>query len=115
YWRRAGQRHGFAGRAERERWTQDGVPRADLPGHQNHQQRVGAARAAHDMPGAAEIRQGLLQHGNFRTIDEEAMARHTRDRLIDRSAEPPALRGEVIERNGFWTRVMVHVALLVSE
>ena len=90
--RRAGQRHGFAGRAERERRTQDGVPRADFPGHQHHQKRVGAAGAAHDMPGAAEIRQGLLQHGNFRTVDEEAMARHTRDRLINRCAEPPALR-----------------------
>ncbi len=84
--RRAGQRHGFAGRAEGERWTQNGVPRADFPGHQNHQKRVGAAGAAHDMPGAAEIRQGLLQHGNFRTVDEEAVARHTRDRLINRCA-----------------------------
>src|SRR5207247_9391552 len=36
-------------------------------------------------------------------------------RLINRSAEPPALRGEVIEGNGFWTHVLVHVALLGSE
>jgi hypothetical protein len=67
------------------------------------------------MPGAAEIRQGLLQYGNFRTVDEEAMARHARDRLIDRCAEPPALRAEVIEGNGFWTHVLVHVSLAGSE
>jgi hypothetical protein len=64
------------------------------------------------MPGAGEIRQRLFQHGHFRTIDEEAVARHTRDRLIDRCAEPPALRAEVIEGNGFWTHVLVHGALL---
>ena len=114
YWRRAGQRHGFAGRAERERRTQDGVPRADFPGHQHHQKRVGAARAAHDMLGAAEIRQGLLQHGHFRTVDEEAMAGHARDCLVNRCAEPATLRAEVIEGNGFWTHVLVHGALLGS-
>ena len=53
--RRAGQRHRFAGRAERERRTQHRIARADLLGHQHHQQRIGAAGAAHDMLGAAEM------------------------------------------------------------
>jgi hypothetical protein len=39
------------------------------------------------------------------------MVQHTGDGLIDGFAEPPALRGDVDEGNGFWTHVLVHGAL----
>ena len=55
--RGARQRHNFAGRAERERRADDRIAAADALGHQHHQQRIGAAGAGHDMPGAAECRE----------------------------------------------------------
>ncbi len=63
------------------------------------------------MFGAAESSKRGLELGDFRTVDELAMAHHARDRLVDGLAEPPALRGEVDERNGLRTRELVHDAL----
>ena len=54
---RAGQRHRLAGRTKRKGRTEHRIAAADALGHQHHQQRVGAARAAHHMFGAAEARQ----------------------------------------------------------
>ena len=109
--RRAGQRHGLAGRAERERRTEHRIAAADALGHQHHQQRIGAAGAGHDMLGAAEGRERGLELRHFRAVDELAMREHARDRLIDRFAEPAALRGDVDEGNGFGTQMLVHGAL----
>ena len=113
--RRADQRHRLAGRAEREGRAEHRVARADFLRHQHHQQRIGAAGAAHDMLGAAEMPQAPPPARDFRPVDELAMVEHAGDGLIDRFAEPPALRGDVDEGNGFWTHVLVHGALLGSE
>ena len=63
------------------------------------------------MPGAAVVGERGLQRGHFRTVDELAMREHAGNRLIDRCAEPAALRDDVDERYGFWTQVLVHGAL----
>src|SRR5437879_7299713 len=59
----------------------------------------------------AESREISLKLCHFRTVDELAMGEHPTDRLIDGFAEPSTLRGEVDERYGFWTQVLVHGAL----
>ena len=100
--RRTGQRHRLAGRAERKGRTEHRIARADIPGHQHHQQRVGAAGAAHDMPGAGEFGEQLFELRHFRSVDELAMGQHAPDRFIDRCAEPAALCADVDERN--WVR-----------
>ncbi len=63
------------------------------------------------MLGAAEGRQRGLELRHFRTVDELAMREHAGNRLIDGTAEPAALRGDVDEGNGIWTQVLVHGAL----
>ena len=63
------------------------------------------------MPGSAEVGECGLELGHFRTVDELAMREHAGNRLIDRAAEPAALRGDVDEGYGFWTQMLVHGAL----
>ena len=72
---------------------------------------VGPARAAHHVFGTAEFGEFGLELGHFRAVDELAVVEHAGNRLIDGSAEPAALRGEVDEGQGFWTKVLVHGAL----
>ena len=43
-----------------------------------------------------------LERRHFRAVDELAMGEHAGNGLIDRLAEPPALRGDIDEGNGFW-------------
>ena len=109
--RRADQGDGLAGRAEGEGRTQHGVAAADTLGHQHHDQRIGAARAGHDMLGAAVSGKRGLERGHFRAIDELAVRQHARDRLLHRRAEPAALGGDVDERNVFGAQLLVHGAL----
>ncbi len=98
YRRRTGQRYRLPGCTKCKGRTEHGVAAADALGHQHHQQRVGAACASHHMIGPAESRELRLKLRHFRTVDKLAMGEHTRDRLIDGFAEPPALRGDVDER-----------------
>jgi hypothetical protein len=60
---------------------------------------------------AAERREFGFELRYFRAIDELAMREHTPDRIIDRFAEPPALRADIDERHGVWTKMLVHGAL----
>ena len=48
---------------------------------------------------------------HFGTVDELAMPEHTGNRLVDGFAEPSTLGGQIDERNGFETQVLVHGAL----
>src|ERR1700686_4877090 len=59
----------------------------------------------------AEGRKRGLELPHFRSVDELAMGEHAGNRLIDGTAEPTALRGDVDEGNGIWTEVLVHGAL----
>src|SRR5439155_11191733 len=52
---------------------------------------------------------------DFRPVDELAMVEYASNGLIDGIAEPPALRSDIDEGNGFRTHVLVHGALLGSE
>jgi hypothetical protein len=60
---------------------------------------------------AAKRRKLGLKLRHFRTVDELAMREHPSDRIIDRFAEPPALRADIDERHGIWTKMLVHGAL----
>src|SRR5258707_167019 len=68
-------------------------------------------RARNDMPAAAESGELGLELRHFRTVDELAMGKHARDRLVDGFAEPTTLRGDVDQRQGLWTQLLVHGAL----
>ena len=108
---RAGQCHRLPGRTERKGRAEHRIARADAFRHQHHQQRVGAAGAAHDMPGAAEIRESGLELGHFRAVDELAMSKHPSDGLVDGFAEPAALGADIDEGHGFERHMLVHGAL----
>ena len=73
--RRANERHHFGGGAKRECRTDHRIARPDLPRHQHQQQRIGAARTADDVLGAAEGREIGLERAHFRPLDELAMGR----------------------------------------
>jgi hypothetical protein len=77
----------------------------------HHQQRVGAAGAAHDMLGAAEGGKLRLELRHFRAVDELAVREHAGNRFIDCLAEPLALRADIDEGNRLCTQMLVHGAL----
>ena len=108
--RRAGQRHRLAGRAERKGRAEHGIAAADALRHQHHQQRIGAARAAHDMPAPQNAASSASSCATSGPLMNWQWASTRADRLVDRLAEPAALRGDVDEGNGFWTHVLVHGA-----
>src|SRR3954470_1158915 len=60
------------------------------------------------MAGAAEGGQFCLELRHFRAVDELAMRKHPPDRIVDRFAEPPALRGDIDEGHRFGTKMLVH-------
>ena len=60
----------------------------------------------------AVSREFRFELGDFRTVDELAMGEHFGNRLIDRFAEPAALRREVDEWYGFWTQMLVRQVLV---
>ena len=107
--RRANERHHFGGGAKRKRRADHRVARPDLPRHQHQQQRVGAARTADDMLGAAEGREVGLERAHFRPLDELAMVEHAADRVVDGAAETAALGGNVDERD----RAAVEAGMLI--
>ena len=109
--RRAGQRHGLAGRAEGEGRAQHGIARAKAFRHQHHQQRISATGDADDMLGAGKGREISLELRHLRAVDELAVIEHAGHRLIDRSAEPLALRADVDEGNGLRTQLLIHGGL----
>src|SRR6266404_1101083 len=100
------------GGAECKRRTEYRIAAAHPLRHQHHQQRVGAARTAHDMLGATEGRKLGLKLSHFGAVDELAMAEHARNRLTEGFAEPVALRGDVDEGDWFGTQMLVHGAFL---
>ena len=108
--RGAGERHHFAGGAEREGRADHRVARADALGHQHHQQRVGAAGAGHHMLGAAECRKISLELHDLRTVDEMTVLEHPADRLVDQVAETAALRDNINEGHGFDAELLIHVS-----
>ena len=107
--RRADQRRDLGGGVEREGRHEHRVAGADALRHQRHQQRIGAAGAGDRVTGAAERREIGFDRVHLGAQDELAMAEHARDRIVDRAAKPPALGGNVNERD--WTGV--HADLLI--
>ena len=75
-------RHGCTGRAEGEGWAQHSVAGADALRHQHHQQRIGAAGAAHGILGATEGRELGFELRDLGTAEKLAMHEHPRDRVV---------------------------------
>ena len=107
----AGERRRLAGCAKGERWTDDGIPRPDALCHQHHQERVGAACAAHHMLCAAEGDERGLELGHLGTTDELAMREHAGHRLVDFLAQSLTLGANVDEGDLLRTQMLVHGAL----
>ena len=60
---------------------------------------------------AAECREFGLERPHLRSLDELTMRKHPGNRIVDRAAEPAALRGNVDERD----RPLVEAGMLVHE
>src|SRR6185295_6817576 len=60
----------------------------------------GSARAGDGVSRTAERREVGLGGAHLRPKDELAMTEHARDPVVDSVPEPPALRGEIDERDG---------------
>ena len=62
------------------------------------------------MFGATVFGERLLQRRHLRAADELAVGEHAADCLVDRFAEPAALRADIEEGHGFGGHVLVHDA-----
>ena len=77
-----------------------GVAWPDPLRHQRQNKRIGTAGAGDSMASTAEGGQIGFRRAHLRTHDELAVIKHARDRVVDRTSQPPALGSDIDERDG---------------
>ena len=77
------------------------VARPGFPGHQGQGQGVRAAGADDGVAGAAKFGQSRFKFRDLGAHDETAVFQHPRNGLVDFRLDPPALRLQIDEWNGF--------------
>src|SRR5262249_4399861 len=104
------EHHDFGGRGESKARADHGIAGTNALRHQNKNQRIGSAGAAHHVTRAAEF--GGLYFGRPppRPRAELGKSGHAGNRFVDRAPEAAPLRGDVDEwdRHGIETGALVH-------
>ena len=80
---RAQQANHLGGGEKRKGGHEHGVPGANAPGHQRHEQGVGARSAGNAMPRLGHIRQLAFQFLNFRAKNKRAVLQNRIDAGAD--------------------------------
>ena len=87
----------LGGRDEGERGREDGVARADVEGHERHEEGVGPRGAADGVFHADIAGEGLLQLPDLRAVDVLAVGEDPRHVRIQFIRDAPLLRGQIDE------------------